>query len=168
MEFRRAHPADAEAIREVGIASWWAAYTPLLPAATIATVLARGWSVAAINEHMSHPLRVVLVATVDKAVVGLLFAAENERSGWPTVMIERLYVRPEWQGQQVGYGLWQAYRQSLAATVEFVELDVLVGNERALAFYQRQGFIETHRFMDTVAGLPMPLIYMRWTRPRHE
>lgn len=45
-----------------------------------------------------------------------------------------------------------------------MELDVLVSNHNTLKFYDRLGFPATHRFVDAVAGVPLPLVYLRWVR----
>lgn len=163
-QFRLARADDAQAIREVGIATWWATYTGLLEPHAIAAVLKGSWHIDQVRRLVAHEVYRVLVAELLGELVGVLFAR------WPqpqeaTVVIERFYVRPDAQGRGLGYGLWRALVEALPEVVQTVELDVLVGNAQALAFYQRIGFIETHRFVDSLAGVPISLIYMRANRP---
>jgi ribosomal protein S18 acetylase RimI-like enzyme len=154
---------DVQAIREVGIATWWATYTGLLEPQAIAAVLRRGWREEVIRGQINHDAYRVLVAVLEGDVVGVLFARVSQAE-MPTI-IERLYVRPDAQRRRVGYGLWRALVDQLPASVQTIELDVLAENVQAISFYQRIGFEEISRLVETIAGVPMHLVYMRASRP---
>ncbi len=161
--YRLATLEDVQAIRELGIATWWATYTGLLAPQAIAAMLRRGWSCALIRGQINHDTYRVLVTEADGEVVGVLFARLPQVHA--SAMIERLYVRPDAQGRGLGYGLWRALVERLPQAVQAVELDVLASNAQAIAFYQRIGFVETSRLVESMAGVSMHLICMRASRP---
>ncbi|XWX04256.1 GNAT family N-acetyltransferase [Aggregatilineales bacterium SYSU G02658] len=163
VQYRSAALKDVQAIREVGIATWWATYSGLLAPQAIAAVLRRGWRDEVIRGQINHDAYHVLVAEVEEEVTGVLFARLPQVQA--PAMIERLYVRPDAQGHGLGYGLWRTLVERLPQAVQAVELDVLASNAKAIAFYQRIGFVEASRFVESVAGFPMHLIYMRASRP---
>lgn len=163
-QFRPATVHDAQAIRELGIATWWATYTGLLEPRAIAAALKGSWHIDQVRRQITHESYRVWVAEVMSELVGVLFARLPHTTD-SAAMIERFYVRPDAQGHGLGYGLWRALVEALPEAVQAVELDVLVSNTQALAFYRRIGFTETHRFVDSLAGMPMSLIYMRAYRP---
>lgn len=56
--------------------------------------------------------------------------------------VYQLYVLAEWYGKGVGYRLMQEGRRMLVDDgFDTIVLWVLEGNERAIAFYERQGFV---------------------------
>lgn len=60
-------------------------------------------------------------------------------------IVENLYVEPDVRGEGVGASLLSAAESALASRgVEVVSLEVLAANERARAFYDREGYGE-HR-----------------------
>ena len=162
--FRAAEVQDAAAIREVGIATWWATYTALIPPKAITAVLRQSWHQKAIETQIKSERYWVLVAQAADELVGALFAASQVGCSG-SVVIERLYVRPDFQGQAVGYGLWRALVERLPPAAQTVELDVLVNNTRALAFYERLGFVEIQRFVDSLSGVSLSLVRMSVSSP---
>ncbi|MBP1326590.1 GNAT superfamily N-acetyltransferase [Leucobacter exalbidus] len=90
----------------------------------------------------------VLVARQGKLVVGyaLAYADEpiEEISEGPVVTIESLVVLPEMRGQ--GLGGWLLEEAEAEAIeqwgAEVTALEVMTGNESALKFYERAGFVE--------------------------
>jgi ribosomal protein S18 acetylase RimI-like enzyme len=160
--FRPALVDDAQAIREVGMATWWATYSPYVAASAIAAVMRSPWSVDNIRRQITNVTQQVLVAEVEGEIVGVLFGSANVRDN-DAAFIERWYVRPDMQGKKLGIGLWHKYCERLPAEVEAVELDVFVENHPALRFYERLGFAEVRRFDDQIAGHTFSLLYLRRT-----
>lgn len=72
--------------------------------------------------------------------------------------IEMLFVEPELFGQGLGSALLRHAR----ARCGTVTLDVNEQNSRALAFYQRQGFVITGRSPLDTGGRPYPLLHLVW------
>ncbi len=159
---RLAIPDDAQAIREVGIATWWATYTSYVAAVSIAAVMRVPWSIRNILRSIENTEACVFVAEVESEIIGVLFGSSGVRQD-DFAFIERWYVRPDMQGKKIGYGLWQAYLEGLPTDAKAVELDVFEGNQHAIRFYERLGFIELRRFVEQIADHDFPLVYLRKT-----
>ncbi|PXY25209.1 hypothetical protein BAY59_24660 [Prauserella coralliicola] len=151
VELRDATQADAHAIARVLVRSWRAAYRGLLPDDVLA-----GLSVPDREEFWSDvltsrpPHTRVVVATTAGAVVG--FAA----TGPPLVPADRadptlgdlyaLYLSPDVWRRGIGTRLHAAALDRLRSCgFAHAGLWVLSGNERALRFYHRHGWIDTGR-----------------------
>lgn len=95
-----------------------------------------------------------IVAIVDEKIVGFscyMEEAENRASKKPSSEIMALYVLKEYQKQGIGYALLQAVLKRL--TPKTVILFVLEGNDRAIEFYQKAGFVFTrHKIEKQISG----------------
>lgn len=148
---RDATPADAHAIATVNVRSWRAAYRGLLPDDVLA-----GLSVHDREQFWSNPLTArpvhtsIVVAAIADTIVG--FAA----TGPPLVPDDRadptlgdlyaLYLDPDVWRRGIGTQLHAAALDRLRACgFTHTGLWVLDTNERALRFYDRQGWIDTGR-----------------------
>ena len=67
-------------------------------------------------------------------------------------------MKPELFGRGVGGALLRHARNRHGA----LHLEVNEQNARALAFYQRQGFVITGRSALDSAGRPYPLLHLAW------
>lgn len=72
--------------------------------------------------------------------------------------VEMLFVEPELFGQGLGSALLRHARSRFGA----LTLDVNEQNVRALAFYQRQGFVIAGRSPLDASGRPYPLLHLAW------
>lgn len=72
------------------------------------------------------------LAEADGVVVGVLGLGPDE--------LHALYVHPDWWGRGVGRALLDRAHALLAETCEEAELTVLVENDRARRFYERNGW----------------------------
>lgn len=72
--------------------------------------------------------------------------------------VEMLFVEPELFGQGLGSALLRYARARFGT----LTLDVNEQNARALAFYQRQGFVITGRSPLDTGGRPYPLLHLAW------
>ncbi|WIY02655.1 GNAT family N-acetyltransferase [Amycolatopsis mongoliensis] len=127
---RPATVADAAAIGEVHVASWQAAYAGLIPADFLARLSAE-------PRAASWARRIgdggpVLVAEEDGVIVG--FAAYGDGR------LYALYLLPEYWGRGLGRALHDRVVEELSG--DSVVLWVLSTNERAKAFYVRQGWVD--------------------------
>lgn len=96
-----------------------------------------------VQELMSHPNKgQIIVFCMDDAVVGyaiLLYVWSNEYGG-NLVTVDELYVKRPWRGQGIGTAFLRSIGPSDGVLVKGVRLEVTPTNERALAYYLRQGF----------------------------
>lgn len=77
----------------------------------------------------------VLAATHDDVPVG---HAMGQRDG-TEIILYSLYVRPEWQGKGIGSALLDAVVANYPEA-NAIRLEVLKGNDAAIAWYQAKGF----------------------------
>ncbi|MEU8638826.1 GNAT family N-acetyltransferase [Amycolatopsis sp. NPDC048633] len=130
MTIRDAEVADAPAIGEVHVASWQAAYAGLMPDDFLA-----GLSAESRAESWARRIGAggpVLVAEEDGVIAG--FAAYGDGR------LYALYLLPEYWGRGLGRALHDRVVDELSG--DSVVLWVLSTNERAKAFYVRQGWVD--------------------------
>ncbi|HWU20949.1 MAG TPA: GNAT family N-acetyltransferase [Nocardioides sp.] len=137
---RPAAPGDAEQLTDLHLDVWEEAYAGLMPAEVFAE-RRRGRSerIARWQEILAGGGSSSLLACSDAGRL-LGFAStgpgrDEPRDSLPGLELMALYVRAEVYGTGVGHRLLEAAVGSAPAY-----LWVLEGNERAIRFYERQGF----------------------------
>jgi len=133
---RPAVPEDAEALTHLHLDCWDDAYTGLMPQQVLddrrADVPARIERWRTILEQSDN----TLVAEAPDGLVGFVSAGSGRDNDVDTDLeLMALYVRADRWGNGLGYALLEAAIGDRAAY-----LWVLAGNERAIRFYERQGF----------------------------
>jgi GNAT superfamily N-acetyltransferase len=139
MTVRAAVEGDAEAIREVGAATWPATYEPIAGPRYVELGLAKWWSLDTVRAGVERGG--VFVAERDGAVVGM--ASVGERDGEPYLW--KLYVVPHLHGAGAGSELLTAVLDAVPPGSARLGLDYVDGNERAASFYRAKGFREVGR-----------------------
>lgn len=149
-EVRDATRHDAHAIATVLVASWRTAYQGLMPDEVLA-----GLSIPAREQFWFDvlsappPRTTTLLATMGATVLG--FASSGpplvaEDSDPATGDLYAIYVDPDVWGHGVGAQLHAtALRRLRSGGFDRAGLWVLEGNERALRFYRREGWIDAGR-----------------------
>ena len=136
---RPAAGADAEALAGLHLDVWEEAYAGLVPQRILdARRASPGARVELWRAILVHPASTVLVAERDGRLLGFVSTGPGRdvpQAGLPALELMALYIRAEVYGAGVGHRLFEA---SVGAAPAY--LWVLAGNERAIAFYQRQGF----------------------------
>ena len=82
---------------------------------------------------------------LDEAVVGYAFVIyywSNEYGG-DIAFIDEFYVKPPWRGKGIGISFFKYVATVKAAYVKGLQVEVTPINERAFAYYSRQGFEAT-------------------------
>jgi ribosomal protein S18 acetylase RimI-like enzyme len=149
---REATPADGAAIAAVNVVSWQVGYRGLLPEEMLA-----GLSVAELEQRWTAGLRAggarvsTLVACRGDDVVGystvgpLRNADDGADLGEPGTDLGELrtiYVHPDHWRHGIGSRLHTAALHKLAASgFPLAVLFALVGNDRAISFYRRAGWV---------------------------
>ena len=145
LEVRAASDDDVAAISAVGELTWPPTYA-FAGDEYVARGLAIWWSDEAIRRSLAATS--TLVAVVHGEIVGV--GNLDLRREPPTIW--KLYVVPAAQGTGAGSAL---LRELVAlAGGATVALEYLDGNDRAAAFYERQGFREVGRRPPEVEGWP--------------
>ena len=149
-KIRAATELDLAAFRYVGFATWPATYQPFAGAEYVVENLDRWWSREALLPSIAA--NDCLVATHRNDVVGVSEVGELGDD----IVMWKLYVLPQWQGQGVGKQLLRAVvrlaeERNLPLVTEYVAANALAG-----AFYASQGFKA-----ESVPANPMDSIWMR-------
>jgi ribosomal protein S18 acetylase RimI-like enzyme len=167
-EIRAAEPADAAGIAAVVVASWQVAYRGLLPDEVLA-----GLSVAEREQFWSGvltgpaPRSAVLVAEIGAAgVVG--FAAVGPSTDPAATaddgQLYAIYLLPQDWGRGLGSQLHSAALRRLGE-LDFrrAYLWALETNERAIAFYEKAGWVVdgARQIEEGPAGVELPEIRLR-------
>ena len=142
-EVRPAGVGDADAIAQVHVASWRAAYHGLLPQRVLDDLSVRRraeqW-----RDRLTEPDHTALVAVNAGRVLGFASGGPS-RSGdgneGRAGEIYAIYLAPHVWGEDVGPALLDATLTGLAQKHYEVMLWVLSSNVRARRFYERQGLL---------------------------
>lgn len=139
MVIRPAVLADAETLAHLHLDVWDEAYTGLIPQRILdARRASASAHVEVWRAILVHPRSTVLVAELDGRLLGFVSTGpgrDPSSAGLPQLELMALYVRAQVYGEGVGHRLLEA-----AVGAASAYLWVLDGNERAIAFYERQGF----------------------------
>jgi len=133
-EVRAAGPGDAGAIRRFGETHVRAHYAPLIGAAAADAQVRDWWN----ETHVAAAVAAGLVV-VAEAGGELLGVGQRGRSGADHA-IYKLYVHPGQRGRGLGLRLLEALVAQLPADAERLYIEHFAANERAGAFYEREGF----------------------------
>lgn len=143
---RTATPEDAEAVRDVAEAAWWAAYGGFLDPATVRRAVASWYDpdVLARACEAGEDLRVVVAEVQgEDGADGPRIAgfASGERTWADTVEVHSLYVHPDRWGEGVGSALLDdltAWARERGA--DYLLCSVFAENVVGLQFFEERGF----------------------------
>jgi GNAT superfamily N-acetyltransferase len=131
---RDAEPDDVAGICRFGETHIRPHYTPLIGAEAADAQVRHWWNESAIGSAVSAGL--VVVAEVDGQVVGV---GQRGRNGTDHV-VYKLYVSPEQRSSGLGPRLLEALTRQLPPDADRLCTEHFAANERAGAFYEREGF----------------------------
>jgi GNAT superfamily N-acetyltransferase len=131
---RVAEHGDVGAICRFGVAYVRPHYAPLIGATAADGQVRTWWNEPDVGAAVAQGL--VVVAEADGDLVGV---GQRGRRGSDHV-IHKLYVHPRHRGHGLGPQLLEALTRQLPADADRLYIEHFVGNERAGAFYEREGF----------------------------
>jgi GNAT superfamily N-acetyltransferase len=136
VSIRRAEPADAEALAHLHLDVWDDAYTGLMPQGILDDRRAKvDERIARWVDILAQPER-PWVAEGPDGVIGFASSGPARDNDIDDLLeLYSLYVRASHYGTGVGFALFEKVVGDRAAY-----LWVLANNERAIGFYERQGF----------------------------
>lgn len=143
---RLARSEDVDGVLDVGRETWNATYVPLVGEAYVRKVFSLWWTAEGTRAAIADAR--VWVAEVDAQIVGMSMYGITDR----TLDIWKLYVRPGFQGVGIGTLLLNSVMEATRHSTDRVVLAYMDGNDETRAFYDRMGFVETHREADDLGG----------------
>ena len=148
---REAERDDVAAICRFGEAHIRPHYAPLIGAEAADEQVRRWWNETHVGAAVAEGQ--VVVAEADGQILGV---GQGGRSGADHV-VYKLYVHPEHRGRGLGPQLLAAITRQLPADADRLCIEHFVANERAGAFYEREGFtverIESSPTEDPALGI---------------
>lgn len=141
---RPSTPDDISALVPFINASWVRTYAPLIGEDTARLLAEEKHTEALFAREIDASDAVSLVGIDDSgAICGHIGGFENAKD---SIYIDRFHVAPAFHGSGVAMALIDEAAKILAHCYTRIELTVLEGNERAMAFYLKAGFkIDKHR-----------------------
>ena len=131
---RAASDDDVGAICRFGVAYVGPHYAPIIGEAAADGQVRCWWNECVVQAAIAEGLVVVAEADGDLVAVG-----QRGRRG-PHHVIYKLYVHPGHRSHGLGPRLLEALTAQLPADADRLYIEHFVGNERAGAFYEREGF----------------------------
>ncbi len=114
----------------------------------MAAYMDRAFRLEQLSTELSNPESRFFFVHVDGLLAGYLKvntgAAQTEPMGEAALEVERIYVRRAFQGQGIGkYLLEHALHLATAEQCKSIWLGVWEHNRKAIAFYEKMGFVQT-------------------------
>lgn len=144
---RQAAPRDALCIGVLGMQVFLDTYATEGIRCAIAKEALHAFAPESIAQLIDQPGTLLLVAEVNNHLVGFAQLTLNARHSMieagDVAELQRLYIQERFTGQRIGQQLLDAAEQQAAAGgASLLWATVWVGNERALGFYPRRGYVE--------------------------
>lgn len=131
---RAAEAADVAPICEFGEAHIRPHYTPLIGGQAAELQVSNWWNESHIQSAVFSGL--IVIAEAEGRIIGV---AQRGRNGSDHVLY-KLYLDPDYRGRGLGPALIESIIQNLPSSAPRLCVEHFAGNERAAAFYEREGF----------------------------
>jgi len=147
IRIRHATPADKQLLAEIGAETFYDIFAAENTPEDMAAYLATSFNPGQQANELADPASMFLIAEHDGEPVGDAHLKMGKapaciKAGKPAE-IARFYARRAWIGKGIGSRLMQAcLHEAIGAGCDVIWLDVWERNPRAIAFYQRWGFVE--------------------------
>lgn len=145
MRIRKAHPADAPVIAQIGAVSFSQSFGHLYPEDVLKRYLQRTYASEKIRYSLTKENNMYFVAEENGAVVGFLKLKKNSKHNMikdrKQIQLQKIYLLPERTGLGAGTLLMEFTKKLMD---EFLPvtlwLMVYENNKGAITFYQRLGY----------------------------
>jgi ribosomal protein S18 acetylase RimI-like enzyme len=146
MTIRQATIHDLAALQAISRKTFAETFSEGNTEADMATYLKDGFSEEKLSAEIQFQNALFYFAENGDELLGYLKVnfgdAQTEKQDPNALEIERIYVLQQFQGMTVGQKLYaHAYAIALARNAPYIWLGVWEKNQRAIGFYQKQGFV---------------------------
>ena len=140
-DIREAHLADITTIRDLAVAIWLPTYVPILGEDQVQYMLNLFYSPPEQEKQMTIGAQHFLIAGDESIDFGFAaWSLTNEGH----CKLQKLYVLPACQGTGVASALLKEVKDQSARVADRLYLNVNRYNARAIAFYEKSGFVRTN------------------------
>lgn len=152
-----AKASDVQEIKQVLSQTWINTYGPFLSHTTIQKVT-DVWHAPELLEAQVKNSDIFFRLAKDESgiILGLITAQQYDED---TLIVARLYVRPQSQRQGIGSKLLND-TMSIYSHAKKFQLAVEAQNEKGISFYRKQGFDEVGRSVEKIEGETLEVIHM--------
>jgi ribosomal protein S18 acetylase RimI-like enzyme len=142
---------DLATVNAVLVETWHATYDRLYGAAKVTEITGQWHAIPHLEQQLANhtPGETAFVAGLWDG--RLVATASARRQDDAIIQLDRLYVRPSYQGLGIGLALLDATLAALTPAAR-IRLDVDPGNTDAIAFYTRFGFERAGKTSDCAVG----------------
>lgn len=146
IHIRPVHPDEVERLRALSIRTFMETFAALNSEADMRSYVQERLSTERLMAELRDTGSSFFFAQVDDELAGYLKlnrgAAQTDARPGNTVEVERIYVLEEFQGRRIGQALF-AHAVAIAEGAQATELwlGVWEQNSKAIAFYERNGFV---------------------------
>ncbi|ARJ51150.1 GNAT family N-acetyltransferase [Staphylococcus lutrae] len=155
-EVRIATPEDVHGIRNVATKAWYNTYLNIYAASTVNELLAASYNEAHLLKRLEDQL--FMVAIEDGEVVGFANFIQGSE-----LYLSAHYVRPHSQNRGYGRLLLEKGLDHVGGAYDAVYLEVDTQNEKAVEFYEQEGFEVVRTYAHMMYGETMHLALMKKT-----
>jgi GNAT superfamily N-acetyltransferase len=148
---RAATPADAAAVRDVGLSAWRATYTALVGAEAVERFIGSAYSLERIASRIERDVMFVAAASGGDPSGVDAFIEVIEEIDHPHIVA--FYARPDARG--LGLGTALLAEVTAAFPGRDISADVLEGNDLGEPFYVARGFEPGEQIVEDIAGEPI-------------
>ncbi len=132
---------DAEAVSALLRRSWELTYTSLMGAEKVAARNGTRHAADSLKADLKRPHSESFVAVSEAGdIAGYAYAIVEKGVLW----LDRLHVAPDHQGTGLAANLLHAVMANYVGEPS-ISLEVIEGNDRAIRFYEKQGFVTVER-----------------------
>lgn len=146
MNIRKADLSDLKLLQHIGRQTFSETFSSSNTEENMQQYLQEGFADKKLEEELNNSLSTFYFAETDNRVVGYLkvnlAGSQTELKDSNALEIERIYVLAEFHGNKVGQLLFEkAMEIAQTSKVNYVWLGVWEENQRALRFYEKNGFV---------------------------
>lgn len=157
MWLRTASLDDLETISAMLSETWHATYDNIYGREKVGELTQNWHSVPALKNRMNKPRSEFIVCDDGSDIGGMAYVTQTDAE---TSMLHQLYVKPAFQGQGLGKMLLIEV-ENCFPDVRKIRLEVEEANERAVRFYEINGFRQVATTPDCgVKGSGIPAVIM--------
>lgn len=148
ISIRKCTVEDAQQLQQIGYETFDETFREQNSPENMSAYLEKAFDLNQVQQELSNTLSQFFFVYVEDELAGYLKVntgdAQSEQMGDDSLEIERIYVRSSFQKQGIGKYLFD---KAIDIAVQHGKLAVWLGvwekNENAIAFYRRQGFVQT-------------------------
>ena len=145
IEISKVTSSDLEALRLISIQTFTETFSEHNSPSNMQQYFSENLTAEKLSLEFQNPYSTFYFVRMNDKIIGYLKInsgkAQTEKQSEPTLEIERIYVLKEFHGKHIGQLLFEKAK-SIATNnhYNFIWLGVWEKNERAIAFYTKQGF----------------------------